>query len=72
MKLSYSQWNDETFQEEQKTLEVNNNVFNEWVSQSDFNDLTDFENNYNSDDIAELLNYLDLKTLKDGKEYYKL
>lgn len=70
MKLFYNQFNFETCQEEEKQITVNDKAFSEWLSQSDFEDLTDFEDNYNSEDITELLNYLDFKTLSNDKEYY--
>lgn len=73
MNINFNQWNDKTFQEEEKLLKVDKNIFNKQLLQSDFKDITDFENNYNSDDILySLIGYLDNKEFNEKKEYYKL
>ena len=38
----------------------------------DFENVADFEGNYNSEDVYSLIDHLDLRGLMEGKSFYKI
>ena len=62
-----------TYNEELKQLLVKDSDFQIWLGTSeDFEDVKDFESNYNSEDVYSLIDHLDLRELREGKSFYEI
>ncbi|BDA81642.1 hypothetical protein [Staphylococcus phage vB_SsapH-Golestan-100] len=67
MKITFN-----THNEELKQVQLKNSDFQIWLDITDFENLEDFEDNYNSEDVYSLIDHLDLRELKEGKSFYKI
>ena len=62
-----------TYNEELKQLLVKDSDFQMWLDTTeDFENVADFEGNYNSEDVYSLIDHLDLRELMEGKSFYKI